>query len=204
MATTVGQQIKGEVRKLFKMAAIAAAGLVLLAIASLFTDNPAGTFFKVLSLLGTGLLLMSVALMIVTFRKAKAVVPGALIVSLLTTLATLGVQLLIANARPDFALGGLVFVAGILVGQGWSRTTLFFIDGDAVRSRGTAWYLAVWAATFLLNQLLRIFSGGVPAAGVVALLVATGIAAGNITGQLLRYRRATKMLSQAAPAGGTT
>lgn len=204
MTATIGQQIGGEVRKLFKMAALAVVGLGLLAIGSLFTDNPAGTFFRVLSLLGTGLLLMSVAMMIVTFRKAKAVVPGALIVSLATTLATLGVQLLISSARPDAAIGGLVFLSGLLVGQGWSRTTLFFIDGDTVRSRGTAWYLAVWAVTFLINQVLRQFSGGVPAVGMFALLFATGIAAGNITGQLLRYRRATKMIAGSATTAGTT
>ncbi|MCB1465289.1 MAG: hypothetical protein KDJ90_23375 [Nitratireductor sp.] len=207
MNPSLYQQIRGEGRRLLKMAGLVAAGVVLLVLASLFTDHPASFFFKVVSLAGTALLLFSVAMMIVTFRKARAVIPGALIVSLATTLVVLLVQLWLAPLRPGLASGAIAFAAGMVIGYGWSRTTLFYIDRETVLSRGTAWYLAVWAATFLFNQLLHIFANGAPATALAAMLVATGIAIGNIAGQLLRYRQAILMIAGAAPAqavGGTS
>lgn len=200
MMPSIYEQIRGEGRRLVKMAALVGAGVVLLILASLFTDHPASFFFKVVSLVGTALLLFSVAMMIVTFRRARAVIPGALIVSLATTVLVLLVQLWMAPARPGFASGMLAFAAGMAIGFGWSRTNLFYIDRETVLARGTAWYLAVWAATFLLNQLLHIFTNGAPAAAFATMLVATGIAAGNITGQLLRYRQAALMIAGARPA----
>ena len=129
------QQITAEGRRLVKVAGMAAGGLVLLLIASLFTDDPAKTFFRTLSLLGTGMVLLSVTMMVLTFRKARAIIPGALLaVPLATTFAVAGVQFLFAAQRPGLLLAFLALLAGGLVGMGWARTTKVFIDGDAVRS----------------------------------------------------------------------
>lgn len=199
------QQITAEGRRLVKVASMAVAGLVLLLIASLFTDDPAKTFFRTLSLLGTGMVLLSVTMMVLTFRKARAVIPGALLVSLATTFAVAGVQFLFAAQRPGLLLAFLALLAGGLVGMGWARTTKVFIDGDAVRSQGTAWYLVVWAITFLSNQLMVLVLGTAPAGGLVILLVGTGVAVGNNVYQLMRYRRATAMLAAPTnplPQGG--
>jgi hypothetical protein len=192
---SVWRQIATEARRLVKVALMAMLGVVVLIIASLFSDDPTKTFFRILSLLGTAMVLFSVAMMLVTFRRARSLIPGALIVSLLTTLSVAGVQLLFAQQRPGMLLVLLPVTAGAMVGAGWARTTRVFIDGELIRSQGNVWYLLVWAATFLLNQLLGMMAGGTPMGGLMALLVGTGIAVGNNVSQLWRYRQASTLLA---------
>ena len=189
---TMGQissQIGSEVRNLLKMAFMAGVGLLLILAASFLSSEPIATFFQVLSLAGTVMLLFSVMMMILTFRKASTVKPGALLVSLSITLVTLGVQMLVSPALPPMIVGLMAFAAGGMIGFGWSRTRLFFVDADQVRCRGTAWYLAVWAGTFALNQLMGSLAGGAPAAVAGSLLVGSGIVLGSTGEQLLRWRR---------------
>ena len=90
------QQLRGEFRRLSKMTGMAFVGVLFIAVASLLTAQPAVTFFRILSLAGTALVVLSVAMMIDTFRKARALVPGALLVSLSTALVVCGVQLVVA------------------------------------------------------------------------------------------------------------
>ena len=189
---TMGQissQIGSEVRNLLRMGLMAGGGLLLILAASFLSAEPMATFFRVLSLAGTGMLLFSVAMMILTFRKASTVKPGALLVSLSITLVTLGVQMLVSPALPPMIVGLLAFASGGMIGFGWSRTRLFFVDADQVRCRGTAWYLAVWAGTFALNQLMGSLAGGAPAAVAGSLLVGSGIVLGSTGEQLLRWWR---------------
>ena len=195
---TMGQissQIGSEVRNLLKMALMAGGGLLLILAASFLSAEPMATFFRVLSLAGTGMLLFSVVMMILTFRKASTVKPGALLVSLSITLVTLGVQMLVSPALPPMTVGLLAFAAGGMIGFGWSRTRLFFVDADQVRCRGTAWYLAVWAGTFALNQLMGSLAGGAPAAVAGSLLVGSGIVLGSTGEQLLRWRKISGRLA---------
>lgn len=190
----VWQEAGSELGRLVKMAVLAGVGLVLVGVASLFSSQPAVTFFTILSLIGTGLLVLSVAMMVLTFRRAKALVPGALLVSLTTTLAVALVQILFAPERPSGTAVALVFLVGAGVGMGWARTSIVFIDDRSVRSRGTAWYLVVWALTFLFNQLMRPIAGPSDAA-LLLLIFGTGVAAGSILYQLRRYRRAVALIS---------
>jgi hypothetical protein len=185
----IRSQIGSEVRNLLKMGLMAGGGLLVILAASLLSSEPMTTFFRVLSLAGTGMLLFSVAMMILTFRKASTVKPGALLVSLLITLLTLSVQMLVSPVLPPMIVALLAFSAGGMIGFGWSRTRLFFVDADQVRCRGTAWYLAVWAGTFALNQLMGSLAGGAPAAVAGSLLVGSGIVLGSTSEQLLRWRR---------------
>lgn len=196
---TMGQirsQINSEVRNLLKTGLMAGGGLLLILAASFLSAEPMATFFRVLSLAGTGMLLFSVLMMILTFRKASTVKPGALLVSLSITLVTLAVQMLVSPALPPMIVGLLAFAAGGMIGFGWSRTRLFFVDADQVRCRGTAWYLAVWAATFALNQLMGSLAGGAPAAVAGSLLVGSGIVMGSTGEQLLRWRRISSGLAR--------
>lgn len=198
----ISSQISSEIRKLLKMALMAGAGLLLILAASFLSAEPMATFFRVLSLAGTGMLLFSVVMMILTFRKASTVKPGALLVSLSITLVTLGVQMLVSPVLPPMIVGLLAFAAGGMIGFGWSRTRLFFIDADQVRCRGTAWYLAVWAGTFALNQLMGSLAGGAPAAVAGSLLVGSGIVLGSTGEQLLRWRRISGELASHDGARG--
>jgi hypothetical protein len=190
----VWKQAGGELRRLVKMAVIAAIGLAFIGVASLFSDQPAATFFTILSLIGTGLLLFSVAMMVLTFRRAKALVPGALLISLITTLLVALVQILFSPDQVPGTAIVLVLVVGAAVGAGWARTSLVFVDDRSVRSRGTAWYLVVWALTFLFNQLMRPIAGA-SGAGVLLLVLGTGVAVGSILIQLWRYRRAVTLIA---------
>jgi len=196
----ITSQIGSEVRKLLKMGLVAGGGLFLILAASFLSSEPMATFFRVLSLAGTGMLLFSVVMMILTFRKASTVKPGALLVSLSITLVTLGVQMLVSPVLPPMIVGFLAFAAGAMIGFGWSRTRLFFVDGAEVRCRGTAWYLAVWAGTFALNQLMGSLAGGAPAAVAGSLLVGSGIVLGSTGEQFLRWRRVS---SEIAGHGGS-
>jgi hypothetical protein len=191
----ITSQVGYEVRNLLKMGLMAGGGLLLILAASFLSAEPMTTFFRVLSLAGTGMLLFSVVMMILTFRKASTVKPGALLVSLSIALATLGVQMLVSPALPPMIVGLLAFAAGGMIGFGWSRTRLFFVDADQVRCRGTAWYLAVWAGTFALNQLMGSLAGGAPAAVAGSLLVGSGIVLGSTGEQLLRWRRISSGLA---------
>ena len=191
---SVWREAGSELGRLGRMAGIAAIGLALLGVASLFSARPAATFFYILSLIGTGLLIVSVAMMVLTFRRAKKLAPGALLVSLATTLSVALVQILFSQARPSMTVLSLALVVGAAIGAGWARTAIFFIDGEAVRSRGTAWYLVIWAFTFLFNQIMRPLAGA-GTASLLLLLLGTGVAAGSILFQLLRYRWATAMIA---------
>jgi hypothetical protein len=191
----IASQIGSEVRNLLKMGLMAGGGLLLILAASFLSSEPMATFFRVLSLAGTGMLLFSVLMMILTFRKASTVKPGALLVSLSITLVTMSVQMLVSPALPPMIVGLLAFAAGGMIGFGWSRTRLFFVDTDQVRCRGTAWYLVVWAGTFALNQLMGSLAGGAPAAVAGSLLVGSGIVLGSTGEQLLRWRKISRGLA---------
>lgn len=191
----IASQVGFEVRKLLKMGLLAGGGLFLILAASFLSAEPMTTFFKILSLAGTGMLLLSVLMMILTFRKVSTVKPGALLVSLSITLLTLSVQMLVSPVLPPMAVGLLAFTAGGMIGFGWSRTRLFFVDANQIRCRGTAWYLAVWAGTFALNQLMGSLASGAPAAVAGSLLVGSGIVLGSTCEQLLRWRRISSGLS---------
>jgi len=190
----ITSQFASEFRNLLKVGLMAGGGLLLILAASFLSSEPMATFFRALSLAGTGMLLFSVVMMILTFRKASTVKPGALLLSLSITLITLGVQLLVSPVLPPMIVGLLAFAAGGMIGFGWSRTRLFFVDADQVRCRGTAWYLAVWAGTFALNQLMGSLAGGAPAAVAGTLLVGSGVVLGSTSEQLLRWRKITSRI----------
>lgn len=176
------------------MILIATGGLILILAASFLSSEPMAMFFRILGLAGTAMLLFSVTMMILTFRKASTVKPGALLVSLAITMVTLSVQLLVTPALPPMTVSVLAFAAGGMIGFGWSRTRLFFVDQDQVRCRGTAWYLAVWAGTFALNQVMCSLAGGAPAAIAGSLLVGSGIVLGSTGEQLLRWQRVSNQI----------
>lgn len=198
----IANQVGLEIKHLIKLVILAAGGLVLILAASFLTANPQATFFRVLSLVGTLMLLFSVMTMILTFRKASTVKPGALLVSLSVALGALSVQMLMSPALPPVALNILAFAGGSLVGFGWSRTRLFFVDGAEVRCRGTAWYLAIWGGTFALNQLMSVLAGGAPLAVASSLLVGSGIVLGSTGEQFFRWKRVSNQIGRAPQSEG--
>jgi len=184
---SIGGYLKGLLKSVGMMAAGAAA---LLAISLLF-DEPLQTFFLLLSLAGTAMLLLSVVGMLLTFRQARTLDTTSLLMALAVALLSALFSLMMAAELPSAVSTSSALLAGTGLGYAWSRTTLLFIDGDAVRARGTAWYLIVWAISFGATQILSALAGEIPTAAVLAMMFSTGLALGNTIGLLIRLQRAT-------------
>jgi hypothetical protein len=194
---TITATIKSLVAQIRMMAIVAGAAAAVLAVISFFTAHPLATFLRLVSFAGVGLMLFGVAVMILTFKKAREVVPAALLVSLAAALIGTFVSLAFAQTVPHRTLVLFALIVGGVLGAVWSRTTLLFVDGRSIRMRGTIWYLAVWALTLALNQSVAIVTGRTPLATALLALFGAGIAIGNTLGLILRARTA-KALIQAA------
>lgn len=186
--------IKNLVAQYRSMAVKAAAGVGVLAVVCLFTANPFATFFRLVTFAGIGLMLISIVVMILTFKKAREVASAALLASLAVALLSTFVMLWFMPFAPPWGLMILAVLAGGLAGAAWSRTTRFFIDGGRLRMCGTIWYLAVWALTLAFNQGGAIITGRTPVAMTLLTLAGAGIATGNTLGLILRTRKTAVLL----------
>lgn len=189
------QALASALKGLLRTAAMLVLGLVVLAALSLLSSAPLEAFFRLLSYAATAMMLVSVAAMLLTFRQVRRLEPVALLLSLAVSLLSTLLSLALAAALPPglLLLGG--FAVGLVAGGLWARTTLLFVDGDAVRGRGTLWSLAIWAASFALGQLVTVTAGTSGLAGALMMMGSAGLAAGNAAGLALRVRRV-----RAAPA----
>lgn len=146
-------------------------------------------FFQLLSLAGIALLVLSALVMVVTFRKAKSVSPWSLSISIAVSLilALFYTMLSKGNASPGILI--LSLFCGALVGTGWGLTNSLFVDSGAIKSRGNAWYLLVWALLFATTQLLTLITGRPPTVGLILLFSGTGLVLGQSGLTLTRYFR---------------
>jgi hypothetical protein len=145
-------------------------------------------FFALMSVMGMGLMMLSALTMLITFRKAKAVVPRSLMISMGVSVLSAAVIASFSAFRPGWGLPAMSLLFGALLGSGWGSTTVMFTEGAAIRSRGSGWYLVVWMLSMLITQLIPLVSGRTPAAGMVLLFGGAGLVLGNSGVMLLRYR----------------
>jgi len=178
--------------------------LVVLIAISLMTKEPLVTFFVLLSYVGVVMAAFGAVVMLLTFRSARTIAPGALAVSMATTLTTSALSLALAQGRPSWTVVFATLAVGALTGGFWSSTLLLSADGAAVKARGTLWYLAIWAATFAVNQVFAGFTGATPVLGALALTFGAGLSLGNSLGLILRVLRVSRRRANAprAPARG--
>jgi hypothetical protein len=172
------------------------------AVVLLIIDPSARLLLRVVGVVGTMLLLLSIVIMLLTFRKARRLSPWMLALSGTTSVVATSVFFALAGAPLPGAVLTLAVVAGALVGIGWSLTNLLFIDGEAVRARGNAWYLAVWGAALALPQLTMLLGGRTPDVLALVSFLGMGLAVGNSAGLLTRYHRARRLVRAAMPAAG--
>ncbi|HRK25451.1 MAG TPA: hypothetical protein PLQ11_10910 [Beijerinckiaceae bacterium] len=184
--STIGETLRGLVRQALKLFG----GVLALGFVALFSDDPLLTFFKMLSIAGTVLMLMSVALMLVTFRRARVLAPAALLTTLAVSLASTLISLWLGGGVVDPTRGMAALASGGLIGWAWASTMLLFVDEGVVRGRGTLWHLAIWAVTFAINQLAAVTGQGDPGIVQIVMLASAGIAAGHAVGLSLRIRSA--------------
>ncbi len=132
--------------------------LLVLAIIAL-TSDPLATFLRVISIGAVVLMVLSVAIMLLTFRKARKISPLMLSISVAISVLCLTIYLLILNVSMSFGLWLLALIAGGALGVAWSITNTLFNDAGTIKDRGNIWYLAIWAAVFAFNLLVTIITG---------------------------------------------
>lgn len=199
MTRNIGAQIKSEILGRLKTGAMLIAALAALAIVSLFFAHPLQTFFRLISIAGTAMLILSVVMMVLTFRKAKTIEPVALLLALAISVVGTLFSLWFGGRPPATAMVVAAALAGSLIGVGWSLTTLLFIDNMEIRGRGTAWYLVIWGLTFAMNQIGALVFGHVPSAMTLLMLASAGLTAGNTLGLVVRVQRVATTISPTAP-----
>lgn len=195
--SAIKSTIKGLISQI-KAIGIAAGALAgAFAVISLFTAHPLATFLRLVSWAGVIMMLLGAAVMILTFKRARDVVPAALLASLTAALIATFISLAFVRFLPPGGWMLIAVLAGAAIGAVWSRTTLLFVDERRLRIKGTIWYLAVWALTLALNQGVAIVTGRTPMTTILLALAGAGIACGNTLGLILRTRKAAALLRPA-------
>lgn len=162
--------------------------VLLLGLAAIaLTSDPLATFFRVISIGAVVLMVLSVGIMLLTFRKARKISPLMLSISVAISVLCLTIYSLILNVSISIGLWLLALIAGGALGFAWSITNTLFNDAGTIKARGNIWYLAIWAAVFAINQLVTITTGRPPFIAILMLLISTGLVLGNTGGILRRY-----------------
>ncbi len=143
-------------------------------------------FFRLLALLGVGMTVLSVVAMVRTTRRSTTVSTKAQLLSI----AVSALSVLVFAGLLGVRVGPLVWLAALLfgglLGAAWSFATRLRLEGGLVRRQGGVAHLAIWGAVFLLQQLLAVALGRVPASGMVLLLFGTGLVVGQSATLLAR------------------
>jgi hypothetical protein len=165
----------------------------LLAVLILLAIEPSGRLLlRTFGLIGTALFILSVAMMLLTFRKARRLSPWILAVGTGVSIVCTSVFFTLTGTPAATAVVVLATGAGLMIGAGWSLTNLLFVDGDEVRARGNLWFLAVWGVTLVLPQIAGLMGGRTPYAVAVMSFVGMGLAVGNSLGLMARWRAARR------------
>lgn len=168
-------------------------GLVLMAVSMRL-------FLGFVSLVSTGFLLLSIATMLLTFRKKKKITPWPLVITILTSVISLWVYSHILGVHFGGGVTAATLMFGILTGLGWALTTPVRASRGIVEREGNLWYLAVWGAIFVLNQVVVMLTGRPPQIAMLLLLLGTGTVLGNSGNLIWQFYRAKKMTTS-NPAG---
>ena len=178
------------------------AGVLAAAFALLVVAPSAALLFRVVGLIGMALFALSIVTMLLTFRKARKISAWSLAIGAVVSVFCTWIFFALAGAPLSAAAIVLAIAAGAMVGVGWSLTNLLFIDGNTVRARGNAWFLAVWALSLMMTQAAALAGGRTPYAVALVSFLGMGLAVGNSMGLLARYFRARGLLHFAGSVTG--
>jgi len=171
--------------------------LLLIAMATLMIIDMR-LFFKVASLFGIFLLLFSVVIMLLTFRKAKKISPISLTIAIVTSLVCLIVYSYLLNVKVSAGILMLTMLCGVMIGVGWSLASSLFLEKGIIKYKGNVWHLAVWGMIFILNQLVTIITGRPPQIAILMLIASTGLVMGNSGSTLARFYHVKKKVPAAS------
>jgi hypothetical protein len=128
---------------------------------------------------------LSVTLLILTFRKPKKISVFSLVLAILMSLITLTVFSLLIRYHPSIWLLIAMGSAGLSTGIVWSQTTRIYVENGKVMSRNSVWYLVVWGAIFALTQLISIVTNKPPPV-IMALLIMSTASVIGMNGRIIR------------------
>lgn len=172
---SAGKQTGRPFPWLWRVACIAA--LVLAGLFLFAANRP--LLFKLVSIGSMALLILSIATMLLTFRKKRRITPLPLVIAMLTSLASLGIYSWLLGVRFSPGLVVASLACGTLLGTGWALTTPLRATKGVVEREGNLWYLAAWGIIFALNQAALLLTGRPPRIAMLLLLLGTGTVLGN-------------------------
>jgi hypothetical protein len=143
--------------------------------------------FKVIGYASVLVIAASFFFMALHLRRNTRLRPAGLIVPALMSLLILAVYVLLTGAQGFSPVSALLAALGLGTGVIWSRTTRLSFRGGAVYARRSVWYLAVWALSIIIMQLMAVTSEAeLLPYGISAVYFSTGLAVGMNTSLLLR------------------
>lgn len=141
-------------------------------------------FFSMLMLL---VFVLSVLMLVLTFRKPKKVNLRSLGIALAMSLLSMAVFSAIIGYQASAWIWLLMALIGGVIGWFWARTTQVYLENNAVMSRNSIWYLVVWGGVFALNQLITITTSRPPNIAMPMLILSTFIVWGTNGNIIKRY-----------------
>ena len=157
---------------------------------------------KTISIVMLIVFILSVLVLILTFRKPRKVSILSISITIVISLVTLIVFSSMTGYDPPAWLWLLMAAAGGATGWFWARTTRVYVQDNQVMSRNSILYLAVWGGIFALNQIIIIVTNRPPDIAMALLIASTATVWGTNASIIRRYTRARKGLLPAGNRGG--
>jgi len=142
---------------------------------------------KTISTLLLLVFVLSVALLVITFRKPRKVSVFSLILAIFIGLITFAVFSFLIRYHPSIWLLAAMGSAGLFTGMVWSRATRIYIENGQVMSRNSVWYLVVWGGIFAMTQLISIVTNRPPSIAMALLIMSTASIIGMNGSIIKRY-----------------
>jgi hypothetical protein len=158
-------------------------------------------FMKIISIAMLVVFILSVILMILTFRKPKKVSILSISITIVISLLTLVIFSSLTHYEPSPWLWILMVIVGIGIGMLWARTTKLFIRGNQVMSQNSILYIGVWGGIFTLNQLITIVTNRPPDIAMALLIISTATVWGTNAAIIRRYSKIRKELETTNSGG---
>jgi hypothetical protein len=141
-------------------------------------------FFSMLMLL---VFVLSILMLVLTFRKPKKINLRSLGIALAMSLFSMAIFSAIIGYQASAWIWLLMALIGGVIGWFWARTTQVYVENNTVMSRNSICYLVVWGGVFALNQLITITTSRPPNIAMPMLILSTFIVWGTNGNIIKRY-----------------
>ena len=142
---------------------------------------------KTISILLLLVFVLSVGLLVLTFRKPRKVSVFSLLLAIFIGMITFALFSFFIRYHPSVWLLGAMGTVGLFLGIVWSRSTRIYIENGQIMSRNSVWYLVVWGGVFALTQLISIVTNRPPSIAMALLIMSTASIIGMNGSIIKRY-----------------